>query len=105
MEQFFPLQFPYTLGTDLAGRVEEIGPDVLGRSIGDRVIARTDPTAGGAMAEYVVVPARYLTTAPSTVPLDDAAGIPTAAGPARSEERRVGKECVRTCRFRWSPEH
>src|SRR3546814_5662580 len=73
---FFPLQFPYTLGTDLAGRVEEIGPDVLGWSIGDRVIARTDPTAGGAMAEYVVVPARYLNTAPSTVPLDDAAGIP-----------------------------
>src|SRR3546814_5281553 len=23
----------------------------------------------------------------------------------RSEERRVGKECVRTCRFRWSPYH
>src|SRR3546814_20575349 len=22
---------------------------------------------------------------------------------ARSEERRVGKECVRTCRTRWSP--
>src|SRR3546814_16606273 len=22
---------------------------------------------------------------------------------ARSEERRVGKECVRTCRSRWSP--
>src|SRR3546814_17473813 len=21
----------------------------------------------------------------------------------RSEERRVGKECVRTCRYRWSP--
>src|SRR3546814_16187376 len=28
-----------------------------------------------------------------------------ARGPAslRSEERRVGKECVRTCRSRWSP--
>src|SRR3546814_15762261 len=28
-------------------------------------------------------------------------------GPAtqRSEERRVGKECVRTCRSRWSPYH
>src|SRR3546814_13965448 len=26
-----------------------------------------------------------------------------AAG--RSEERRVGKECVSTCRSRWSPEH
>src|SRR3546814_11082312 len=23
----------------------------------------------------------------------------------RSEERRVGKECVRTCRSRWSPEN
>src|SRR3546814_7390254 len=24
---------------------------------------------------------------------------------ARSEERRVGKECVSTCRSRWSPSH
>src|SRR3546814_8982358 len=24
---------------------------------------------------------------------------------ARSEERRVGKECVSTCRTRWSPHH
>src|SRR3546814_18377619 len=24
---------------------------------------------------------------------------------ARSEARRVGKECVSTCRSRWSPEH
>src|SRR3546814_19669706 len=23
----------------------------------------------------------------------------------RSEERRGGKECVRTCRVRWAPEH
>src|SRR3546814_16643451 len=26
-------------------------------------------------------------------------------GPSRSEERRVGKECVSTCRSRWSPYH
>src|SRR3546814_11325778 len=26
-------------------------------------------------------------------------------GSARSEERRVGKECVSTCRSRWSPLH
>src|SRR3546814_4760561 len=26
-------------------------------------------------------------------------------GKARSEERRVGKECVSTCRSRWSPYH
>src|SRR3546814_11552207 len=25
--------------------------------------------------------------------------------PDRSEERRVGNECVRTCRSRWSPYH
>src|SRR3546814_17545588 len=27
------------------------------------------------------------------------------SGLARSEERRVGKECVSTCRSRWSPVH
>src|SRR3546814_12264712 len=29
----------------------------------------------------------------------------TFEGWSRSEERRVGKECVSTCRSRWSPEH
>src|SRR3546814_11120947 len=29
----------------------------------------------------------------------------TAAIWKRSEERRAGKECVRTCRTRWSPDH
>ena len=28
-----------------------------------------------------------------------------AADDARSEERRVGKECLRLCRSRWSPYH
>src|SRR3546814_8996101 len=28
-----------------------------------------------------------------------------SGGSARSEERRVGKECVSTCRSRWSPYH
>src|SRR3546814_14046038 len=27
------------------------------------------------------------------------------SAPKRSEERRVGKECVSTCRSRWSPYH
>src|SRR3546814_5362921 len=27
------------------------------------------------------------------------------SGATRSEERRVGKECVSTCRSRWSPYH
>src|SRR3546814_18237586 len=32
-----------------------------------------------------------------------ASAVPRATG--RSEERRVGKECVSTCRSRWSPYH
>src|SRR3546814_14789755 len=34
----------------------------------------------------------------------EAAGI-RRAGRRRSEERRVGKECVRTGRSRWAPDH
>src|SRR3546814_5258232 len=30
---------------------------------------------------------------------------PVLKGFNRTEERRVGKECVRTCRSRWSPDH
>ena len=31
--------------------------------------------------------------------------ITGAGGGTRSEERRVGKECLRLCRSRWSPYH
>src|SRR3546814_19083579 len=31
--------------------------------------------------------------------------LPMARAFVRSEERRVGKECVSTCRSRWSPYH
>src|SRR3546814_11447207 len=31
--------------------------------------------------------------------------VTTRNGSSRSEERRVGKEWVRTCRSRWSPDH
>src|SRR3546814_18233757 len=30
---------------------------------------------------------------------------PVFAANGRSEERRVGKECVGTCRYRWTPYH
>ena len=33
------------------------------------------------------------------------ADIALPGGPGRSEERRVGKECLRLCRSRWSPYH
>src|SRR3546814_12705953 len=31
--------------------------------------------------------------------------LPWSSASVRSEERRVGKECVRTCRSRWWPDH
>src|SRR3546814_4598161 len=42
--------------------------------------------------------------APGLLPLDGG-GSETWRFAARSEERRVGKECVSTCRSRWSPYH
>src|SRR3546814_17648007 len=38
-------------------------------------------------------------------PEDVAEARQLIGGKARSEERRVGKECVSTCRSRWSPYH
>src|SRR3546814_2194820 len=37
--------------------------------------------------------------------VQSATGIGDDVGIGRSEERRVGKECVSTCRSRWSPSH
>src|SRR3546814_6787673 len=44
-----------------------------------------------------------LVLAPLFKSLPEGFGIYLPAG--RSEERRVGKECVSTCRSRWSPYH
>src|SRR3546814_15341464 len=42
----------------------------------------------------------------ATLGTDDTARLGLGSGGAlRSEERRVGKECVSTCRSRWSPYH
>ncbi len=82
MHGFFPLAFPCVIGTDLAGTVERAGPGVTRWNTGDKVVARLDPTKGGALAEFTVLPASYLAAAPATVPLEETAGIPTAAGTA-----------------------
>src|SRR3546814_2305415 len=49
--------------------------------------------------------ARHLATASLTSPTLQGSGNPAVDRPDRSEERRVGKECVSTCRSRWSPYH
>src|SRR3546814_15485044 len=43
----------------------------------------------------------------TTLSVDDTAGVIARRRerfPNRSEERRVGKECVSTCRTRWAPD-
>ena len=82
VKDVFPVEFPYTIGTDLAGSVTAVGPDVASWNVGDRVVARTSPVAGGAVAEFAVVPADQLTSAPTSIPLTVAAGIGTAAATA-----------------------
>ena len=53
-------------------------------------------------------PKRFVPRVDSTMTLEVgqvATGIGAEGAPARSEERRVGKECLRLCRSRWSPYH
>src|SRR3546814_13339654 len=47
---------------------------------------------------------RYADCARAMGVADEAEGDQSAVA-RRSEERRVGKECVSTCRSRWSPYH
>src|SRR3546814_3110841 len=39
------------------------------------------------------------------LPTEDAIFVAEELARRRSEERRVGKECVSTCRSRWAPDH
>ena len=98
----FPVQFPHTLGVELAGDVEELGDGVEGWAVGDRVnpyIMDTcgecrycatgrenlclapgfiSFTTGGGYAERVVVKARNLIPIPDSVSYEDAAALQVA---------------------------
>src|SRR3546814_13662654 len=58
--------------------------------------------AGPAMMWSFVVAG--LVCAVAALCYSEIASMVPVSGPARSEERRVGKECVRTVRSRWSPD-
>jgi NADPH:quinone reductase-like Zn-dependent oxidoreductase len=79
LQQVFPVSLPHTPGLDVAGTVEALGDAVAGWAIGDRVIGFLPITGTGAAAEFVVAPAQVLTAAPRSIPLADAAAVPTAA--------------------------
>ncbi|HWO67353.1 MAG TPA: NADP-dependent oxidoreductase [Umezawaea sp.] len=76
LREVFPVALPYVPGIDVAGTVAELGEGVDGFAVGDPVIGFLPMGAGGAAAEFVVVPAEVLTAAPSSIPLADAAALP-----------------------------
>jgi len=82
MHDFFPVAFPYTLGTDVSGTIIDVGGQVGGWAFGEQIVARLDPSAGGGYAELVVVPAEQLAPAPTSIPLFLASGAATAAATA-----------------------
>src|SRR3546814_16959637 len=74
--------------------------------------AHPDLGVAGAVAAHLAEPLRSqhhavvldlkLDVGTDRLDIDLLARVP---GLARSEERRVGKECVSTCRSRWTPYH
>lgn len=76
MQGPIPVTLPHTPGIDVAGTVDALGEGVKNVRTGDPVVGFLPMTASGAAAEYVLAPAQLLTSAPSSTPLADAAGLP-----------------------------
>lgn len=79
VQQAFPIRLPHTPGFDVAGTVVELGDGVGELTIGKAVIGFLPITEAGAAAEFVLAPADVLTAAPTTIPLAEAAALPSAA--------------------------
>ena len=81
---------PVVIGLDFAGEISEIGANVNGWKVGDRVLVNPlNKTKGlmgemldGGMAEYCLVSADQLIKMPDNVSFTDAASLPVAYGTA-----------------------
>jgi NADPH:quinone reductase-like Zn-dependent oxidoreductase len=74
-----PIQLPHVPGYDVSGTVDAIGEGVTGLTVGDAVIAFLPMERDGGAAEYVVAPAEAVVAAPTSIPLTDAAALPSVA--------------------------
>lgn len=74
-----PIALPHIPGYDVSGTVDSVGPDVEGLAVGDAVVAFLPMETDGGAAEYVVAPAEAVVAAPTSIPLTDAAGLPSVA--------------------------
>ena len=81
---------PVIIGLDFAGEISEVGPNVEGWKVGDRVLVNPlNKTKGlmgemldGGMAEYSLVSAEQLISMPDKVSFVEAASLPVAYGTA-----------------------
>ncbi|MBI4318965.1 MAG: NADP-dependent oxidoreductase [Chloroflexi bacterium] len=75
--KMMPLQFPVTLGLDLAGVVTDLGKGVTTFNVGDKVYgqAKIGPGGGGAFAQYAIAPAGNLAGMPKNLNFVQAAAI------------------------------
>jgi len=71
------LPLPMTLGLDVAGLVDMLGPDVRNFQPGDAVFGKATREHGG-YAEYTVLEAATVARKPDSLSFVDAAAIPTA---------------------------
>ncbi len=74
-----PVVLPHVPGYDVSGTVDALGEGVGGLEAGDAVIGFLPMERDGGAAEYVTVPADRLVKAPTTIPLADAAALPSVA--------------------------
>ena len=73
---FFPMQFPYTPGHDIAGIVESVGSGVTTLQVGQAVFGQS---ALGAYAEYATANVATLALKPARLSFDEATAIPVGA--------------------------
>lgn len=83
MQGPFPVALPHIPGIDVAGTVDALGDGVTGFAVGDAVVAFLPMVGAGASAEFAIAPAEVLTAAPTSVPLVDAAALPSVGLTAR----------------------
>lgn len=84
LDALMDAHFPVIPGWDVAGVVDEVGPDTPEFVAGDRVAAyaRKQVVSAGTFAEYVTVRADDVAAVPDAVPDDVAAALPLAGGTA-----------------------
>ena len=79
VKMLVPHQLPLTMGHEFAGIVEEIGSQVQGLSVGDKVYGLMPTIKAGAFAEWAAVPASILAPMPEGLSYTEATSIPLTA--------------------------